>query len=94
MEAQPFASYETVHVVTKSGAIRPKRVAQNLLPEAPLVQEEPATEVEQDAEDAEDPPAGNEPMADDSRDDVLGGREFPKNGRLRKVRTKSRCRPR
>ena len=85
IEAQPFASYETVPIVTRSGVIRTKRVAQNLVPEAPPPHVEPEVEVDHEADAAGPCADDNVSVPEDIRDDVLGGMQLPRNGSLRKV---------
>ncbi len=94
IEAQPFASYETIPVVTRSGAIRPSESHKTSCGEVPPIQKEAEVEAEPVAEDPPHDAGDDGYIADDTRDDVLGGMELPRNGRLRKVRAQPICRGR
>lgn len=77
--AQPHASYERKAVVTKSGAIKHIRVAQNLAPPVPEVTNRPDNAA---PSELPVPP----PTMDDIPDDVLAGVEIPRNYKPRRVR--------
>lgn len=78
--AQPYASYQRVPVVTKSGAIKHQRIEQNLAPTPPV------GSVTNDVDDVEASQQVDElPATQTIPDDVLAGVEIPRNYKPRKV---------